>query len=304
MKFGKVDHPEKIDFKFPEVPASTFQFLSQLPKSESPASLYLGATGWSMREWHGTVYPKSCKSSDYLKFYSDQFNTIEFNTTHYRIPTPATVEKWYQNAADDFKFCPKLPQTVSHRNDLGITSGQLDQFIDAMLGFKEKMGCCFMQLPPYFGPDRSDLLNKFMDQWPTDGISLAIEFRHPDWFKTVSGKAIFGDMRKKGIGAVITDVSGRRDVLHLELTAAFTMIRFVGNGLISSDISRMNAWVTLLADWKTKGLNELYFFPHQPDNLLAPEATVAIAKAFNAKSFQYRYPNLTLHNSGEQMNLF
>ena len=304
MKFGKVEHPEKIDFKFPKVPDSSVQFLRELSPTENPARLYLGATGWSMKEWHGTVYPKSCKASDYLKFYSKQFSTIEFNTTHYRIPSPGMVEKWYESSAPDFKFCPKLPQSISHLNDLGINSGQLDHFTDVMLGFKEKMGCCFMQLPPYFGPDRRKLLNSFLDLWSSNGIALAIEFRHPDWFNSVEGKAIFDDLRQKGFGAVITDVAGRRDVLHLELTASFTMIRFVGNNLIKSDIDRMNAWVTLLNNWKNQGLNEIYFFPHQPDNIKSPQATVLLAQAFDQNNFEFRFPNLELHKSGEQMNLF
>jgi len=304
MKFGKVDHPESVDFSFPKIPKGTKELLKNLPGKEGPAMLFLGATGWSMREWQGSVYPKNCKSSDYLKYYSQQFNTIEFNTTHYRIPTPKMVKKWHETSLDDFKFCPKLPQSISHRKDLGINSGQLDLFIDSMIGFNEKMGCCFMQLPPYFGPDRRNLLNTFLDIWPSDGMKLCIEFRHEDWFNSKEGSAIFDDLRKKKIGAVITDVAGRRDVLHMQLTTDYTMIRFVGNGLISSDIDRLNEWVTLLEDWKKQGLNETYFFPHQPDNLLAPKAAVIFGKSLDNNHFNFRYPNLELHTSGEQMNLF
>jgi len=304
MKFGKVDHPEKVDFRFPPVPKESLELLKALPQKIGNSLLYLGATGWSMREWHGTVYPKSCKPTEYLKYYSQQFNTIEFNTTHYRIPTPSMVKKWYDGAAKDFKFCPKLPQTISHRNDLGISSGQLDFFIDSIIGFEDKLGCCFMQLPPYFGPNRREQLKTFMDQWPSDGMQLCIEFRHPGWFNSTEGMIIFDDMRKKKIGAVITDVSGRRDVLHLQVTADFTMIRFVGNGLITSDIKRLNQWVTLLEGWESLGIQEVYFFPHQPDNVLAPEATVKFSQFLDPNVFQFRYPNLSLHQEGEQMDLF
>ena len=73
----------------------------------------------------------------------------------------------------------------------------------------------------------------------------------------------------RSVAAVITDVAGRRDVLHGYITAPRSMVRFVGNGLIDSDYQRLEEWVFKLSDWN---LTENYFFPHQPDNILAPEA--------------------------------
>ncbi len=51
------------------------------------------------------------------------------------------------------------------------------------------------------------------------------------------------------------------------------MVRFVGNGLHPSDFSRIEEWATRLKSWFENGLQEVYFFTHEPDNLLAPELT-------------------------------
>ena len=304
MKFGKVADTKSVDFRLPPTPEATTQFLSGMPESKEKPSLYIGATGWSMREWIGSIYPKGTKSKDYLKIYSQQFNTIEFNTTHYRIPTFDMVEKWKNEAAEDFKFCPKLPQSISHRNDMGIGSGQLELFLDAIAGLEEKLGACFMQLPPYFGPDRTGQLVQFLDHWPIDQFQLCIEFRQEDWFKTAMGLKMFETLRQRGFGAVITDVAGRRDVLHLQLTASYTMIRFVGNGLITSDLNRMNEWKTLLTDWASKGLSTCYFFPHQPDNIKAPEAAEIFGQKMNDTPFSFRHPILNISENSGQLDLF
>jgi len=66
-----------------------------------------------------------------------------------------------------------------------------------------------------------------------------------------------------GAAAVLTDVAGRRDVLHMRLTAPFTMVRFSGDALVPSDFSRLDAWAERLARWIAAGVPEIWFFLHQ-----------------------------------------
>ncbi len=304
MKFGKVAHLDQINFDLPDDPPRNTDFLAQLRPSESLPKVYIGCTGWSMKEWIGTVYPKGTKTKDYLKQYSKQFNTIELNTTHYRTPDQATIDKWYQEAAPDFKFCPKIPQSISHRTNFAYGSGNLLHFCDSIQGLKEKLGCCFMQLPPYFAPDRLTILKHFLQSFP-DHIPLAVEVRHEDWFKDeATQQALFGLLEEQGVTAVITDVAGRRDVLHQQLTTQRTMIRFVGNGLVPSDYTRIDAWVQRLKTWFAQGLQEVYFFPHEPDNILAPELALYVYEQLQQHcEVIVRGPNLD-NNEPQQMSLF
>ena len=111
MKFGKLPDISNVDFSLPVVSQKNIEVL-QTNKNQ-PTIIYIGCTGWSMKEWVGKVYPPKTKTKDYLKYYAQQFNTIELNTTHYRIPDLATIEKWKTESTDDFRFCPKILQAVS-----------------------------------------------------------------------------------------------------------------------------------------------------------------------------------------------
>ena len=303
MKFGKLANIENVDFSLPPDATRNAIFFEKLEKSDEKATVYIGCTGWSMREWVGKVYPLKTKTKAYLHHYARQFNTIEFNTTHYRIPTFDMVEKWRMESADDFKFCPKIPQTISHRNDLGQASGQLLAFCESIQNLEEKMGCCFMQLPPYFAPNRSEILLKFIENFPSH-ISLAIEFRHEEWFKNDNLKSVSEALRKKNMAIVITDVAGRRDVLHMEVTTDIAMVRFVGNALHATDFQRIDEWVARLNGWIDQGLKKIYFFCHEPDNVLAPDlCKYLFEKIRNNEKIETRGPSFIAPDGG-QLNLF
>ncbi|MEO0788355.1 MAG: DUF72 domain-containing protein [Bacteroidota bacterium] len=275
MKFGKVAAPETIDFTISTRPAE----VPTENQTTGLAPIYIGATGWSMKQWVGKWYPPGTKATDFLEEYGRLFNTIELNTTHYRIPTFEQVEKWCDQVPEDFRFCPKIPQRISHAKDLGLGSGLIGQTSEAFDRFGHKLGCCFVQLPPYFGYDRLNLLELFLEAWPKS-LPIAVEFRHESWFTSPERIDQWIEVLKAhGATAVITDVAGRRDVMHMQLSSARTMVRWVGNGLIESDYERLADWVEIFRQWK---LMETYIFPHQPDNLLAPEAAYWLAERLQA----------------------
>lgn len=302
MKFGKASDLNDIDFSLPAEPAANEARLDRfrLVQGEGRAQVYIGATGWSMKEWVGTWYPAKTKTADYLRHYGRLFNTIELNTTHYRIPTLEMVQKWYDSVPEDFRFCPKVPQTISHTNDFSLGGGQLPAFVASLEGMKEKLGCAFLQLPPYFDAGRLPALERFLDRWPRI-FPLAVEVRHESWFadSATTGK-LMDALALREVAAVITDVAGRRDVLHGYVTAPRTMIRFVGNGLVPTDFSRMEAWADKLKAWN---LPETYFFPHQPDNILSPDASAWFARHLETAGFaDTRGPSRW--TGPEQMSLF
>ena len=225
MKFGKLANIEGVNFDLPVDPPNNEVLLSPLVEQQK-LNFYIGCTGWSMKEWVGKVYPTGAKAKDYLKYYSQQFNTIELNTTHYRTPNESTIQKWYTESAPDFKFCPKVLQQISHSRNLGANTEQLINFCEAIQGLQEKVGCNFIQLPPYFGKDRLAVLEAFLKNWPNH-LPLAVEVRHESWFKTKEDIiSLIELLNKYQVATVITDVAGRRDVLHMHLSTTCTMIRF------------------------------------------------------------------------------
>ena len=302
MKFGKVPDPNSITYQLPVEPLANTARLDryELGSGEGKPHIYIGATGWGMKEWVGEWYPAKTKAADFLREYGQQFNTIELNTTHYRIPDPETIRRWYDSVPDDFRYCPKVPQFISHSRDLGAGGDGLQRFVGAMDGLREKMGCAFIQLPPYFGADRLVQIEQFLQRWPTI-LPLALEVRHESWFADpFATEALMDTLAAHQVAAVITDVAGRRDVLHGYVTASRTMVRFVGNGLIDSDFERLKAWAEKLREWN---LPESFIFPHQPDNVLAPDIAAWFADHLQSMEFaNTRGPQR--HGGPEQMRLF
>jgi uncharacterized protein YecE (DUF72 family) len=257
MEFGKVAQLDNILWNLPPKPKIG------VVKNSKPIYFHIGTTGWAEKEWVGSIYPKGTKPADYLSQYAKVFDSIELNTTHYQIPDPLKIERWYNASAPDFKFCPKLPRAISHHKRLGNGTENVLLFCQSISGLKEKLGPCFLQLPPYFSPDNLDILEAFFQAWPKE-IALHLEFRHEDWYlpPTIDKLSELLTVHQKGI--VMTDVAGRRDVLTISATTDVIFVRFVGNSGHPSDGERLKQWVIALSEWVDAGIQEIYFFLHQP----------------------------------------
>ncbi len=287
MEFGKVssDILPKIDFSLGPDDVRSWLTLSRLSAVSAGVSnsfeVRLGPPAWGSKAWLGKVYPKGTPSPDFLQHFAQQFSTIELNTTHYRIPDDATIEKWLEVTPTSFRFCPKFPQDISHGKSLGLTNSATSEFASQVLKLEERLGISFLQLPPHFAPRDLPELKKFLSFVPAD-FQLAVEVRHPGFFE--DGKFIaplFDLLSATRTHSVICDVAGRRDVLHLSLPTDRAFVRFIGNGLHSTDLTRMKAWSQRMISWQKLGLKEIYFFVHQPDDILAPEGIRQMAEVLN-----------------------
>lgn len=263
MDFGKVSARWQLDQIQFKLPAEDKR--SPLTAAVAKTAIYIGCPVWGKPEWVGKIYPKKTPPRDFLKYYSRQFNTIELNSTFYGIPEPATLARWKEVVPPEFRFCPKVFQGISRFETLTAIPDLTRHFCDSMLLLGPNLGISFMQLPPAFGPARLRVLERFFTLLPKN-FPLAIEFRNPDWFS--SGRIIdpaFQLLAENNIATVITDVAGRRDVLHTSLTRRTAVIRFVGNTLHPSDWTRLDSWITRLGAWITQGIESIYFFVHQPE---------------------------------------
>lgn len=286
MKFGRVppNTLSQVDFSLPDDSYTTEQVLEQPSvRSQSP-SIYIGCSVWTDRSFVGKVYPPKTPLKNFLSHYCRQFNTVELNATFYGIPSSEQVKKWRSTATPNFKFCPKVPRSISHTTHLNERSQPLERFLDTVLQFENALGMVFLQLPPYFQPSHINSLRRFLDLIP-QGFPLAVEFRHSDWFVDLAAQqAIFTDLRDRGIATVITDVAGRRDVLHQTLTTQQAFIRFVGNNLHPTDYTRIDDWVEKLQVWCSQGLETVYFLLHEPEKALCADLAAYMIKRLNTIS--------------------
>lgn len=289
MKFGKASDLTGIDFRLPEADERSLAVLGQLPPLPQLPTL-LGSTAWGCKEWVGKIYPRGTKPTYFLDAYQRSFDTIELNTTHYRTPTAETVMRWREQVAENkgFQFCPKWPQSISHYSGLNPDDPRIREFLTALSHFGPTLGWSWIQLPEHFGPEKLRAIEAFCSVLPR-GIRLAWEFRHPDWFADGQLIAPIRDLLEAlGMAAIITDVAGRRDVCHASLTAPVAIVRWVGNALHPTDAARIEAWAERLAQWQQQGLQQAILFIHQPDEILAPEATDLFVKALKKKGIDTR----------------
>lgn len=118
--------------------------------------------------------------------------------------------------------------------------------------------------PRSFAPDRLHTLASYVARWPAH-VGLGVELRHPDWYGTEGAAQAWDHFEAHGVVAIVTDVAGRRDVLHMRLTARTAIVRLVGTGESSIDEPRADAWAERLTAWSRLGLEEAYVFLHQPE---------------------------------------
>ena len=284
MEFGKVSPVEldTIDFSLPKEPAANKLILTG-KKTKHP-EIYIGCAKWGRKEWVGKIYPKGTKDADFLQQYVKHYNSIELNATHYNIYGAKTISIWADKAKGiDFKFCPKVPQIISHYSGFNNTEQVTTSFLEGILAFKEHLGPIFLQVSEKYSPKQRDKLFDYLHSLPID-LQFFLEVRHPDWFADkIIRKELFDTLRSLNIAAVITDTAGRRDCAHMELAVPKTFIRYVGNSLHATDYTRTDEWIKRIKYWLDDGLQELYYFMHMHNEATSPELTVYLIDKLNAE---------------------
>lgn len=71
-------------------------------------SINIGTSGWSYPSWRPGFYPAGTRPADFLRVYAERFNTVELNTTGYRLPAEDQFKRWAEAVEDGFRFAPKL----------------------------------------------------------------------------------------------------------------------------------------------------------------------------------------------------
>lgn len=277
MKFGQVEDPSNIDFTLPKDHKRTAELFEANKKGLQ--SISIGCAKWNKTDLKG-FYPKGTK--DELTYYATQFNSIELNATFYGMPSAEQVQTWKDKTPANFKFFPKITNTVSHFRRLLNITDVVTQFATAVLNFDEKLGMVFLQLHDNFKPKDYNRLEKFVQDWPRE-VPLGIELRNTDWF---TDEEVFNTVcelfETNGITNILVDTAGRRDMLHMRMTTPKVFIRYVGANA-ESDYQRLEDWLERLTEWKEQGMQELNFFVHQNVEKASPLLSAYFIEKLNAK---------------------
>jgi uncharacterized protein YecE (DUF72 family) len=154
----------------------------------------VGTSGWSYPSgegtWNGIFYPaKKTKGFDELGFYAEHFDTVEVNSSFYRVPAVKTTTEWAKRTPKDFEFSLKLFQKFTHpemflkatgKDPADIDRKDVNAFRAALdpLARAGKLGALLAQFPASFKnePGSRDylawLLHAFREH------QVAVELRH------------------------------------------------------------------------------------------------------------------------------
>ena len=280
MEYGHTTDIDSIDFTLPEDHASNDAFLKSLNKTDD-FKVYVGCAKWGIKEWVGMLYPEGTKDGDFLKEYSQRFNSVELNTTGYRFGSAKRMAEWAAQAPDGFTFSPKFPQIITQFKLLGDVQDQTERFVESISGFGDKLGMPFLLLPDRFKPERMDKVAAFFDKIPK-GFPVSFEFRHPEFYSSEQNKITLASiLREHNAPWIITDSAGERNVIHQVVTSSTVFIRFSGCDNLEIDTRRMKSWVDRISSWKKAGAKKVYWYAHNIPEVKTPLYAAIFSQQIN-----------------------
>jgi uncharacterized protein YecE (DUF72 family) len=167
---------------------------------------FAGTSGLVLPVANKAAFPEAYRSGTRLTYYSSLFNSIEINSSFYKIPRQKTLERWTTETPDDFRFTLKLWRGITHETGLSFHQKDIAAFMQAASGIGRKRGCLLVQLPPRAKLDNTlqlqTLLTQLRIQDPDRTWPIAVEFRHPSWYIDKTRELL----RQHGAGIVLQDM--------------------------------------------------------------------------------------------------
>ena len=238
----------------------------------------IGLPAWAFDGWQDRYFD----ATDRLRQYASVFNTVEGNTTFYATPSPSTVQDWRAQVTDlDFRFCFKLPRTVTHQRG---GKRLLGEFLSALKPLEPWLGPFLVQLPAVVGPEHVGWIRGLLASLPQD-LGYALEVRHPDFFNEAGDfNRYFGDLdclrtimdaRPIHLEApthpeVLAARHEKPDLpVFFEPGPAGALVRLVLHPDDTLNAGYYDTWAKTTAQWLGEG-RTVYMMIHCPNNLHCP----------------------------------
>jgi len=249
--------------------------------TKTAAPYRLGLPAWAFPGWRGRYFDAQRPA---LAEYASVFNAVEGNTTFYRVPGRNTVAAWRDAVQGrDFRFCFKLPRTVTHERRPDVDD--LGRFLDAVDPLGDHLGPLLLQFPATYGPEQVDDLRSLLQRLP-GSLDKVLELRHPRFF--AEPELIEAVLDEFACGRVVLDTrpiyEGDRqhpevlEAMHEKpdvpvLPATYNGLEFVRLVLHPDQKftgSYVEEWAGRLADRIGNGASA-WMMIHCPNNLYCPD---------------------------------
>src|SRR5919112_1051277 len=114
------------------------------------AAIHVGCSGWVYKHWRGILYPEGLPQRLWFDLYASEFDTVEINNSFYRLPPPATFEKWRDQAPPGFCYAVKANRFLTQAKKLKDCEEPLERMMAPMRRLGGRLGPVLYQLPPRF----------------------------------------------------------------------------------------------------------------------------------------------------------
>ncbi|WP_276482200.1 DUF72 domain-containing protein [Paraflavitalea pollutisoli] len=173
------------------------------------------------------AFPPEYRNKSRLTYYSSLLNSLEVNSSFYKMPRGTTVKKWTTEVPADFTFSFKLWQEITHSKGFNYHREEVQRFMEQIDQAGAHKGCLLVQFPPSltvekYGPVE-ELLAILQSIVPAHGWQVALEFRHPSWY---IGE-VFELADEYGASIVLHDIPKSANQ-RLNKQASFVYLRFHG----------------------------------------------------------------------------
>jgi uncharacterized protein YecE (DUF72 family) len=130
--------------------------------------VHVGTSGWSYPSWRPGFYPAGMKPEEFLRFYAERFDTVELNSTGYRLPAEDQFRRWAETVPDGFRFAPKF--SLRRLDSVPI-------FVQRVSALGDRLG----PIRVVVESPRDDGLLSFVLGSVDPAVQLAFDFRHESW---------------------------------------------------------------------------------------------------------------------------
>lgn len=179
------------------------------------AEVRVGTSGYSFGDWVGPFYPEGIERGKMLDYYVQHFNTVEVNSTYYRIPHPRVMANLEMKTPDDFQFMIKAHSSATHERER--LAEETPKYLESIQPIAEsgKLKGILAQFPWSFKRSRANAehLRRCRDAFAD--YPLFVEFRHSSWITP----KLFEWLEKSEIGYVSVDEPQLQGMLSSDVTA-------------------------------------------------------------------------------------
>src|ERR1700733_1282124 len=149
-------------------------------------NFFYGTSNIELVEKNKKEFPIDFQSKSRLAYYSSLFNSVEINSTFYRLHRAATLDKWVADVPDQFKFTLKLWREITHVKDFAFDPELLNEFMTVANHIDHKKAALLVQIPASTQKSHINHLERLLAVIerlnPIDSWKIAVEFRHRSWY--------------------------------------------------------------------------------------------------------------------------